>query len=94
MIQPLAVFINQRKDTVSRTGRMPLQANLLAEPAADGGMVSVSASPSALNIVSSFIHVSLSKKTSSYIGVRQVFRQYNYFTVPAHLDGDVMASTF
>ncbi|MSU59481.1 MAG: hypothetical protein EXS35_15140 [Pedosphaera sp.] len=83
-IQPLAIFINQRENTAATTEGLSLNTYLLAEPAANRGMISIPASPSALQIVKPCFDITPLKISSRQIGVITVLRQNNNFTVTAH----------
>jgi hypothetical protein len=83
-IQPLAVFINQRENTAAPAEGAGLNTYLLAEPAANGGMISISASPFTLQFVKSFADIPPLKIPTRQSGMITALGQNNYFTIPAH----------
>jgi hypothetical protein len=81
----LTILVDKGEYAITWTGSMDLLANLLAEPADYGRVVSVSPSPFALEFVGSFVHISASKEPPSKVGVTRVLWEDDNFAVATHL---------
>jgi hypothetical protein len=83
-LDSLSIFIYQGDYSVPRAGGMILLTDLFTEPTEHGGIVSIPPSPSALQLIGSFVDVSALEVAASKIGVARVLWQDNDFTMPTH----------